>query len=480
MDEPVHRVPVAVLAEAVRHGSLSAVEITAAFLERIERYNPELNALVLVDRDSALVQAEAVDRAVAAGADPGPLAGVPVGVKDLEDVAGMPTRSGSLLTGTAPAASDSTQVARMRAAGAVVVGKTATPEFGSLVYTWSRLHGVTRNPWDQELTPGGSSGGSAAAVAAGLVPLATASDGGGSTRIPASYCSLVGLKPTNGLVPRGPRRLAAGNLSSHGPLTARVRDLARVLDVVAGDDPSDPWSFPKTGAGFESSLEALPDGLRFAWSATLGFGRCAKEPAAVARAAAERFAKVIGAEEVSLDPGLPDAGEVWVHLWALNAYTELAHLPVARRQQLTPVVAEVLELAGGIRPKDMRAATRQRFNVLRKLNEAFRQVDFIVTPTMPFGAFPAGGPMPRELESGAGDLPGRHRSIDPPQGVCFTLPYNLTGQPAISLPAGFDARGVPLGFQVAAPRFGDALLLAAAHAYEAAEPWPETATPYVD
>lgn len=478
MSEPIHRLGVVDLAGLVRSGAVSAREAVAVSLERIDRYNAQLNAFIHVDAASAVAQAEAIDRIVAAGRDPGPLAGVPVGVKDLEDVAGMPTRSGSLLTGKVPAAVDSTQVARMRSAGAVIVGKTATPEFGSLVYTWSRLHGVTGNPWSPTHTPGGSSGGSAAAVTAGLVPLATASDGGGSIRIPAGYCGLPGLKPTNGLVPRGPRRNASGNIVSFGVLTASVRDLARVLDQVAGDDPADPLSCPRPAGAFEQHLRSLPEDLSFAWSTTLGFAGCDGEVAAIARAAAERFARAIGAREVQVKMRLPDAGEDWIHIWAMNAYTELAHLPKTKRQQLTPVMAEALEVASAAGPDDERAAARRSFGVLRRVNQIFDRADLIVTPTMPFGAFAADGPMPRAVETT--ELPVPHRSIGPPSGACYTFPFNLTGQPAISLPAGHDSNGVPVGIQIAAPRFADATLLAAAYAYEAAEMWPRLCPGYLD
>lgn len=478
MSEPIHRLSAVDLAGLVRSGSLKATEVVAVFLTRIQRHNERLNAFVHVDEASALAQAEGIDRIVAAGRDPGPLAGVPLGVKDLEDVAGMPTRAGSLLTGSGPAVSDSTQVARLRAAGAIPIGKTATPEFGSLIYTWSRLSGSTHNPWHPQATPGGSSGGSAAAVAAGLVPLATASDGGGSIRIPAAYCGLVGLKPTNGLVSRGPRRHAAANLSSYGPLAASVRDVARALDQVAGDHPGDPFSFPRPCPSYEASLSGLPDGLRWAWSDTLGFGRAEEEAGRIARAAALRLAAALGAEEVEATVRMPDAGEDWIHLWAMNTYTELAHLPSGKRKLLSPVVVEALDVATRAGPEDFRAAIRRRYQVLGKLNEVFERVDFLVTPTTAFRAFEPGGPMPRVLEGV--DLPVRHRHIDPSQGACFTYPFNLTGQPAISLPAGTDSRGVPLGVQVAAPRFADARLLAMASAYESLEGWARLAPGYWD
>ena len=224
------------IATSVRRREISAVEVLESCLSAIDAGNPALNAFVHLDPDLALRAAQAVDAQVAAGADPGALAGVPIGVKDLEDCAGMPTSHGSLLFKGRPAvAEDSVHVARLRAAGAVPVGKTAAPEFGTPAFTSTRAWGTTRNPWDLSRTPGGSSGGSAAAVAGGLVPMCTASDGGGSTRIPAAFCGLVGLKPSFGRIPHPDN--SPGQTATYGALVTTVADCARHLDVVAGRSP---------------------------------------------------------------------------------------------------------------------------------------------------------------------------------------------------------------------------------------------------
>src|SRR5262245_26398418 len=260
------------IAEGVRAGSSSAVSALEECLLAIDARNGELNAFIHLDEASARRDAEAIDSMVAAGRDPGPLAGVPFGVKDLDDCAGMPTGRGSLwFSGEAPVADDSIHVARLRAAGAVPVGKTAVPEFGFWAYTSNRVTGVTRNPWDTTVTPGGSSGGSASAVAAGLVPFATSSDGGGSTRTPAGFCGLVGHKPSFGRIPdlRGTRY---SQTATAGALATTVADAARLLDVMAGPDDRDRTSLPAAAGSYERVIDELDTaGLRIGWSSDLGF-----------------------------------------------------------------------------------------------------------------------------------------------------------------------------------------------------------------
>src|SRR5262249_46766628 len=244
------------LAAAVRRRTLSPVELMTATLERVAALNPQLNAFVALRADEALADARARADRLARGEDPGPLAGLPFGVKDLEDVAGLPTTHGSVPFRNHVAADDSIQVARLRGAGAIPIGKTNTPEFGYTGFTRNRLFGVTRNPWNLSRTPGGSSGGSAAAIAGGLVPLATASDGGGSIRIPACYVGAFGLKPTFGRVPRTPLMLREWiDTTVYGPLTRTVTDAALFLDAVAGPDPRDPDSLPHPGYSYLGRLD---------------------------------------------------------------------------------------------------------------------------------------------------------------------------------------------------------------------------------
>ncbi|MHB8465693.1 MAG: amidase, partial [Acidimicrobiales bacterium] len=286
------------IAESVRRGERKAAEVLDECLDAIEARNGALNAFVHLDVDQARSAADLVDAAVARGEDPGPLAGVPMGVKDLEDCAGMPTSHGSLLyKGRPPVAEDSVHVGRLRAAGAIPVGKTAAPEFGVTCFTDTKAWGTTRNPWDLTKTPGGSSGGSAAAVAAGLVPFCTASDGGGSTRIPAAFSGLLGFKASYGRIPHP--SLSPSMTTSVGALTTTVADAARHLDVAAGPDDRDKVSLPAPTVTYERAIEELETrGLRVAWSPDLGFATVEPEVANLAFAAAERLADAASLEWV--------------------------------------------------------------------------------------------------------------------------------------------------------------------------------------
>ena len=296
-------------ATRVRRGEESATELVRRCLDAIGEADGDLHAFVHLDPDGALAEAAAVDGEVAAGrADGlGPLAGVPFGVKDLDDCAGMPTTKGShWFAGDPPKEADSIHVARLRAAGAVPVGKTATPEFGAWAYTASPLHGVTCNPWDHDRTPGGSSGGSSAAVSAGMVPFATASDGGGSIRTPAAFTGLVGLRASYGRIPTfGDTHLAQNAVV--GSLTTTVADTALLLDVMAGPDPRDRTCLPPPPGSYVAALDELDlTGLRVAWSADLGFAVVDPDVASVCRRAAEDFAAANGADLVACPLVLSD------------------------------------------------------------------------------------------------------------------------------------------------------------------------------
>ena len=309
------------IATAVRAGERTAVEVLDECLAAVAAGDEALNAFVHVDEGLARAAADAVDAAVARGDDPGPFAGVPFGVKDLDDCAGMPTSHGSLIyKDRGPVAADSIHVARIRAAGGVPIGKTAAPEFGTLSFTKTKAWGITRNPWDPSRTPGGSSGGSAAAVAAGLVPVATASDGGGSTRIPAGFSGLVGLKPSHGRIPHpGPE---VSQTAVHGMLTTTVADSARHLDVTAGPDDDDRLSLPASGLRYEELIETLPvAGLRARWSVDLGFvEHVDAEVARIAEAAASALVQAASLELDGKDVVLTDPVRTWLSAGAMDLW----------------------------------------------------------------------------------------------------------------------------------------------------------------
>jgi aspartyl-tRNA(Asn)/glutamyl-tRNA(Gln) amidotransferase subunit A len=304
------------LADDVRKGKLFAAELLEVSLDRVGKLNDDLNAVCYTDVDAARARAQEIDAEVAGGGDPGPFAGIPMGVKELTQAQGFPDTHASVMYRDRVAAVDGTEVARLRAGGAVIVGLTTAPEMGIPSYTNSPLHGITRNPWNPEATPGGSSGGSAAAVASGMFPACTGSDGGGSIRIPSSYSGLPGFKSTFGLSGTGPAPFDAGMTSVYGPMVRSVRDAARYIDITSGPTLYDPTSLPKP-APFEpltTSLDAARERLRgkkVAWSSTLGYGVCDTGVEKLTYEAAQQLVAEAGLELVDLDVTFPKPGRAW-------------------------------------------------------------------------------------------------------------------------------------------------------------------------
>ena len=456
------------IAEAVRQGKRRAVEVLDEVLANIERGNERLNAFVHVDEGIARRAAEAVDAAVARGEDPGPLAGVPFGVKDLEDCAGMPTSHGSLLyKDRGPVAEDSVHVARIRAAGGVPVGKTAAPEFGTLSFTKTKAFGVTRNPWNPARTPGGSSGGTAAAVAAGIIPFGTASDGGGSTRIPGGFSGLYGFKASFGRIPSpGPD----GSLTtSLGALTTTVADSARHLDVAAGPHDDDRMSLPPAGLSYEQIIESLDvAGLRVRWSADLGFAAVDPEVAEITEAAARELisaAKLtdVGGEVVLTDP---------VRTWLSSGPLDLWH---GIEPGMWPKVADdvTFYVRGALEqtqeyplPKYAQALQRKQ-QLVRDCARIFDEVDVLLCPTTAVPAFPAEGPPPTEI--------GGREVANGAMATPFTMLANICWNPAASVPAGLSQDGLPIGLQIVAARHRDDIVMRLARIFEQARPWPRFA-----
>ncbi|KAA0230777.1 amidase [bacterium] len=452
------------IADAIRARELSAHEAVDEALSRLEALNPTINAFVCTNPEEARSGAAAIDDAVARGLDPGPLCGVPIGVKDLEGVAGMPHTFGSRAFRNNVAAEDSVQVARLRAAGAVVLGKTNTPEFGYKGFTENRLFGATRNPWNSERTPGGSSGGSAAAVAAGIVPLATASDGGGSIRIPAAFSGCYGIKPSAGRIPRAAATAPTwGTHSTLGPVSRTVRDAARYLDAAAGPHPNDLDSLDAPAGVYELAVLAPPPRLgRIAWSPDLGYAAVDPEVARLAGAAARALAEAVGAELVEANPGFADPLPAWYTMAAPGDVKLIDAMTEEQRAELEKGFVLFAEQARAIMGVDIALALEARHQLNRKMTSFFETYDLLLTPTVACTAFPAEGPPPASIGG---------RQVGPAGYLPFTPPFNLTGHPAASLPAGLAADGLPVGLQVVAPRHADALLLAVSTAYEAANPW---------
>ncbi|MFM8302962.1 MAG: amidase [Actinomycetota bacterium] len=458
------------LADAVRRGSVRAVDLLEEYLGRIRAIDPMLNSVCFLDEEGARAAAEAVDATVARGDDPGPLAGLPIGVKELNHVRGWPATHASLVYADRVSEFDDVQVTRLRNAGAVLTGLTTASEYGSVSFTNTPLHGITRNPWDPTRTPGGSSGGAAAAVAAGLFPVATAGDGGGSIRIPAAYCGLFGMKATYGLVGRGPGPFNSSLTPVAGPMARTPRDAARYLDVVTGPTLTDPTSLPKP-APFEPALvsgaaqEAL-GGLRVAFAPALGGFAAEPAVARVVEEAADALVAAAGWTRVEADVAFPTPGMSW---GVLSSIDEMAwHLDDVRDRldEVTPVFRMAYESVQHLRPEVLLKAVRRRAELCAASAAVFEQVDLLLTPTTPTPAFAAEGLLAGELNGESVTLFGL--------SAAFTAPFNVTGQPACSIPAGF-VDGLPVGLQVVAPRHHDLHCLAAGAVAAETRPWPHCA-----
>ena len=457
------------VAEAIRAGELKATEILDECLAAVAAHNGDLNAFVHLDIDAARGTAQSVDDAVARGDDPGPLAGVPFGVKDLEDCAGMPTSHGSLLyKGRPPVTDDSVHVSRLRAAGAVPVGKTAAPEFGVTAFTDTKAWGTTRNPWDLTRTPGGSSGGSAAAVASGMVPFSTASDGGGSTRIPAAFSGLVGLKPSYGRIPH--ERAAPSETSCFGALTTTVRDAARHLDVAAGPHDLDRASLPPSGVSYEQAIEELDvRGLRALWSPDMGYAVVMPEVEEIAGAAADSLLDTAGLRRVDRPFSPSSPMRTWLSAGAADMWLDLEEgMWPGCADDLTGLVrASLRRTAEWTLPRYARAL-RHRQQLEEEVADLFADIDVLLTPTTAMAAYAAEGPLPMEID-------GKDASHSGP--VPFTMLANLCWNPAISVPAGLTHDGLPVGLQITARRHADDVALRLARIVEQTRPWPRLAPP---
>ena len=460
------------LARAIRDGEHSPTEVVDAVLERIRERNDRTNAFVTVTDELAREMAEDAERAIANGEPLGPLHGVPVAVKDLDDVEGVRTTSGSLLYEDRVADSDSPFVARLKAAGAVVVGKTNTPEFGLGTTTDNRVAGPTGTPFDPDRVSGGSSGGAGAALGDRLVPLAPGSDAGGSVRIPASFCGIYGLKPTQGVIPNVSRPNGFANhtpFSTAGPMARTVEDAALSLDVMAGAHPRDPFSVPKRGE-YRAAVDRPIDDLKIAFSPDMGTYPVAPDVREVLDDAVLAFERA-GATVDAVDPDLgADNEEI------LNAYYTMATVrwqsllddledegfdPRGEdRDRLRPYLVDLLMDADEPTTREAKRADVVRTRVLDGFAELFDEYDLLATATVGTTPFPH-GEEPEEIDG---------VEIEPLRGWVLTQPYNLTGHPAASIPAGF-VDGLPVGMQIAGRRHADDDVIAASAAFERQRPW---------
>ena len=458
------------LAAQIRRKAFSPVEVVDVVLERIERINPAVNAYCTVTADQARECARAAEQAVSRGETLGPLHGVPYSLKDLTPARGVRTTMGSKIFEHQVPEEDAILVERLRGAGAILVGKTNTPEFGCKPFTDNRIFGATRNPWAFDRSAGGSSGGAAAAVASGLAPLAEGSDLAGSIRHPAAWCGVVGFKPSQGRVARYPNAAAWNAMSTSGPITRTVADAALMFSVMTGPDPRDPLALPHTGEDWARLADgAQIRGLRAAWTPDLG-GAAAVDHgvAAVCEGAAKRFADLgAGVEQAS-----PEIGNITDSFLALNAAVRLA--TVGRyleqwREQMDPILVRRLELGRSLTPDDIGRAEVERTAYHHRLRRFFEHHDLLLLPATAVAATPLDLPLPAEI---AGRRITQHIDMLLP-----TFAFNFSAYPAITVPCGFTDEGLPVGLQIVAGWQQDARVLTAAAAFEAAFPWADRRPP---
>ncbi len=446
------------LADAYRTGELTPEAVAVELLDLVDRVNPSVNPFCLVDPDTTLAAARDSTERFRAGAPLGPLDGVPVSIKDLLLTRGWPTLRGSLMIEPDQMAwdTDAPAVARLREAGAVMLGKVTTPEFGWKGVTDSPRTGVTRNPWNTLRTSGGSSGGSAAALAAGLGPLSVGTDGGGSIRIPAAYCGVVGFKATLGRVPMYPPSPFAP-VAHVGPMTRTVGDCALLLEVLSGHDPRD-WAALATPD--ESAAAAIADvrdlsDLRIGYSSDLGFG--SNDPGVQANT--DRVVSVLeqlGATVEKVDLGWDDPAWAYHIIWFAGADVVVRGLGPGAEKKVDPLLLEALDRHRDFTAGDFVSANALRMEMGTTMGLFHEEFDLLVTPSMPTVAFEAGRTVP---EGSA--------SPDWTSWTPYSYPFNLTGQPAITVPSGF-VDGLPTGAQFVAARHQDTTVLRVAAAYEAA------------
>ena len=457
MTSELHWLTAAELSKRYAAEKLSPVEAVRAVLDRIDQVDPVINAFCHRDDERAMADARASEERWVAGKPLSDLDGVPVSIKDLILTEGWPTLSGSLTVDPAgPWDRDAPLVKRLRAAGAVLTGKTTTPEFGNSGITNSPLTGLTVNPWDTARTPGGSSGGSVASVAAGCGPVSIGSDGGGSIRTPASFCNLVGIKATFGRVPQDHGN-DFGQLSASGPVSRTVRDTAMTMNAIARYDPTDWHALPDDGCDYLAGLEDGAAGLKIAYSPDLGFAPVDAQVAAICSGAIDIF-RSLGATVEEATPEFDDPTAWFGVLWHALAAASVDAMPEDQRDRLGHEMLESAAKGRGLKAGEVLDADRERGRMARAMIDFHRQWDLLLTPGCAILPFPNGTDHPPDW------------GMETDNYEVLVGPFNATKQPAVVVPCGFSQEGLPVGLQIVGRRYEDALVLRAARAFESANP----------
>lgn len=455
------------LAAKIKDKEISPVEVLNAFLEQIDRVNPKVNAFCLVLHEEAMAQAMKAEQDIMAGKAVGPLHGVPIAIKDLTPTKGVRTTFGSRAYSENIPTSDAIIVERFKQAGAIVVGKTNTPEFAHGGITNNLLFGPTKNPWNTELISGGSSGGSGAAVATAMVPFAEGTDGGGSIRMPSSANGIYGLKPQFGRIPVGILETHYETLLHFGPMTQTVRDAALLLDIMAGQEERDPLSLPNQENKFVHSLAGDIKGWKVAFTPDLGYFAVDDEVKKVAYQTAERF-EALGCQvdEIKLEISDPieTVQNAWLTLWRGLIAGLFGHLVPDENHKLTQYVCDLIENGKRLTAVEYQKAQIHRSILWNSLKPTFDEYKILITPTLAVPPFKA-----NTYSLGPEEVDGK--MINPYMGWWMTYPFNMTGQPAASIPAGFAASGAPIGMQIIGNRFREDEVLLASSVFEQAYPW---------
>ena len=455
--------------QMIVNGEISSVEMTEASLRRIAQLEPQLHAFITLDEEGALKSAKEADARLASRSEPGVLHGVPIVVKDLEVTKGLRTTLGSSFFKDWIPDYDSVAVERLRATGAVILGKTNTPEFGNREETFSNVAPTCNNPWDVGRMPGGSSGGTAAAIASGMCSIGTGSDGGGSVRLPASFCGIFGHKPTHGRIPRfgGQAQPAYNSAGTSGPMSNDVRDSAILNQALSGFDARDPGSVKAPVPDYLASLEEGVAGMRIGTTMTLGISDVNDDVAEMVEASWSAFSE-LGARvkplDIEFDPIPKDA---WWTLWTAGQVAMYGYLADERPEDLMPYTLEMIEHGRTLTGADVAVALRNVQNLQLKLHLLFEEFDLVLAPTNAAGAWPHLQP-PEEIGSSPNDdaMAGINYGAIP-----FTMIFNSSFNPAASIPCGFGEGGMPVGLQLIGDYDEDATVLRASRAFEKARPW---------
>ena len=462
------------MAEAVKKKAVSPVEITEAVLNRIERLNSKVNAYCTVAAESARKQARDAEEMVLWGSELGPLHGVPVSIKDAILTRGIRTTAGSQIYRDFIPEQNAIVVERLKAAGAIIIGKTNMCEFGWLALTYNTLFGETRNPWNLECSSGGSSGGAAAAVALHMGPIAIGSDAGGSIRVPSSFCGVFGLKPTFGLVPQYPgfpgwetSFPGWAHLLHTGPITNTVGDAALALGVIGGRDDRDPRSLPLTGLRYQSSLGQGLKGLKLAWSKDLGHVTVDPEVIRITEQAARVFSS-LGAEVEEADPGVTFPEAEFSMVIGVRMATVLQDKMEKWHDYMDPALVRFLEMSKEKSAIEFNQSCLELLKYEEKIRPFFEKYDLLLTPSVAVPPFQFGGRGAREIAG---------QKVSPLNWTSLLCPFNITGQPAASVPCGWTDDGLPVGLQIVGRRLDDALVLKAAAAFEQVLPWADKQSP---